>query len=126
MVTNIEAKLLNALGALNVNLTDIAKSLRVISVRAEEYKNSEDYWHPTLGPLGSLPISGFDWVLVMIKDDVRFLPNNHVVEYYSVPRIAQYRSDENWWSQETNKPYGTEEMPFEVIYWRPIPYEEVK
>lgn len=110
--------------ALNVNLTDIAKSLRVLSDREEKKERECDRWRMAIGPEAELPGEDYDWVLVKIRDDWLKLPGSDA-KIYSVPHIAEYRRDGKWWPHEWEEPYGSDEIPFEVVQWRPIPGDEV-
>lgn len=104
--------------AMNVNLVDAAKSLRKLAEETE--KKTDDYWHPLFGSEGGCPRPEYDWVLVKIRDDPKFL-NGTNGEVYNLPHIAELRSDGNWWPLEWEDHYGTEKVPFEVVYWRPLP-----
>lgn len=118
--------------ALNTNLTDCAKSLRALANAVEQkgeetkklygdntlYTSSEDYWHPVLGPNGSLPGDEYDWVLVRIRDI------GVCTKPYNIPHIAEFRRNSGkWWAEEWDNYYGSNEVPFEVVFWRPIPDE---
>lgn len=100
---------------LDKNFADSARSLRYLSIGLKE--KADDYWHPVSGPNGSVPGKGYDWVLVKIKD---MGINN---KPYNCPHIAEFRN-EKWYAQEWDKPYESDEVPFEVVYWRPIPGDE--
>lgn len=124
MSVNVMAEIYKCLNggfkALNTNLTDCAKSLRKLAESCEKMKEIDDYWHSVLGPDAVFPGKQYDWVLVKIRDDPKLLKlSNHIA--YKLPHIAEYRSDGRWWSQESDKPYGSDELPFEVVSWRPIP-----
>lgn len=84
--------------------------------------SDHDYWHTLLGEFVIYPKEvKYDWVLVKLMDDMRFLPKRPSPIRYYTPHIAEYRSDGKWWSQELDIPYETPELPFKVISWRPIP-----
>lgn len=117
------------------DLNDCAVSLRKLSeaadesVKIEKFKNGlqkakdDDYWHSIFKGEGSergLPGEKYDWVLVKIRDHPD-LCKGSICQIYNLPHIAEFRSDGNWWPLEWEDHYGTEKVPFEVIYWRPIP-----
>lgn len=106
--------------ALNINLSDHAESLRKLNKFLTEMNRkyqADDYWHPVFGEDGGFPGPEFDWVLVRIRDAGT---NN---KPYSVPHIAEVRNGE-WWAQEWDDRYGSEKVPFEVVFWKPIPGDE--
>lgn len=111
-INKLQKTLAEGFSALNKNLTDCAKSLRILSKNSEV---SNNYWRNAVGPYAELPGEEYDWVLVKIRD-----LNNIYASPYKTPHIAEYRSDGFWWSQERDLQYGTEELPFEVIGWKPI------
>lgn len=82
--------------------------------------NKEDCWHPVVNEegLANLPGEEYDWVLVKIKEMITGKP-------CSVPHIAEFRmGDGRWWSLETDSPYRSSFLPFEVTHWRPIPGDD--
>lgn len=97
--------------ALNTNLVDTANSLRKLAgVQA-----TDDYWHPLFGSQAEAPGPEYDWVLVRIRDI------GSSEKPYGVPHIAELRRDGKWWPLEWDEPYGSDQVPFEVVFWRPIP-----
>lgn len=114
----VQKGLIEGLKALNMNIVDCAKSLRKLAETTE--KNFDDYWHPFFGPDAECPGTEYDWVLVKIRDDPKFSKGSNG-EVYNLPHIAELRSDRNWWPLEWEDHYGTEKVPFEVVYWRPLP-----
>lgn len=109
--------------ALNVDLIDIAKSLQVLADRSGK-NNGSDRWRMAIGPVAELPGEDYDWVLVKIRDCQLRLPGS-AARIYNVPHIAEYRNG-TWWAQELDQPYESDEVPFEVVQWRPIPGDEVE
>lgn len=111
----------NGFRDMNVNLVDVAISLRNIASALENAgKMNGDYWHPAIGPDGKCPGSEYDWVLVKIRTlgrDMR--PSGAVLP---VPRISHFVNER--WENQTGYIYGTEDYPFEVVYWRPIPGDD--
>lgn len=103
----------NGFLTLNANITDCAKSLQILANSCR--KNEEDYWHPVLGENGCVPGPEYDWVLVKIRDI-----SDKNAKIYNIPHIAEYHNGK-WKPQEWFGCYGTPEIPFEVVYWRPIP-----
>lgn len=100
--------------ALNVNLVDAANSLRKIAEAG--IQATDDYWHLIFGPESvDLPGPEYDWVLVKIRDI------GSSEKPYGVPHIAELRKDGKWWPLEWDEPYGSDQVPFEVVFWRPIP-----
>lgn len=104
--------------AINVNLVDVANSLRKLTETG--ILATDDYWHPAIGSYGECPRPDYDWVLVKIRNDPKFLKGANG-EVYNLPHIAEFRSDGKWWPLEWDDAYGTESVPFEVVCWRPIP-----
>lgn len=110
--------------ALNINLIDIAKSLRILSGRdvSKGEKGKKTRWRPAIKIDGLDPElpnpEEYDWVLVKIRDDSKFLPSSEH-DVYNVPHIAEYRNGK-WFSNEWDTPYETVNVPFEVVWWRPI------
>lgn len=123
-ITNLIRMLADSFRAVNTNLTDVAKSLRKLSDEIEKKnRKDEDYWHPAIGPDAETSKPKYDWVLVKIRDDQNILKGSNC-GVYNVPHIAEERYDEKmgyrWWPLEWDAPYGTEEVPFEVVEWKPI------
>lgn len=108
--------------AMNFNLMNMANSLRKLAEATE--KKTDDYWHPLFGSEAECPGIEYDWVLVKIRDHPDFLHESKG-QIYDLPHIAELRSDRNWYPLEWKEPYGTKEVPFEVVYWRPIPGDSV-
>lgn len=112
-VNKLQKTIAEGFSALNKNLTDCAKSLRILARISEV--NNDNYWRNAVGSNEELPGEEYDWVLVKIRD-----LNSIYTSTYKTPHIAEYRSDGFWWSQERDLRYGTEELPFEVVEWKPI------
>lgn len=117
-------KLYNGIEALNVNLIDIAKSLRILSGRdtSNGEKDKKTRWRPAIKIDGFDPElpnpEEYDWVLVKIRDSSKFLPNSKH-DVHTVPYIAEYRNGK-WFSNVCPTHYETINLPFEVVWWRPI------
>lgn len=118
MIKESQKNMENVLVALNKNVLDCAKSLRGLADAVKD--ETGDYWHPVFGPDGEVPGEDYDWVLVKIRD----IGTNN--KPYNVPHIAEFRKDGLWWALEWNEPYGVnEKVPFEVVFWRPIPGDTI-
>lgn len=118
MTSDTEKRMLNAFSAMNKNMTDCAYSLRKIATALEKGgKMNDDYWHPAIGPDGECPRPKYDWVLVKIHTLGRdMMPSGAILP---VPRISHFVNER--WEDQIGYVYGTEDYPFEVVYWRPIP-----
>ncbi len=117
------SKLERELKAINENILDIAKSLRVISERDDQKKSSdsENYLHEA-GK--ELPNKNIGWVLVWVED-------MNAREMDPTPQIAKLcpTNDDvkgfvfHWINQFNAHIYESEDWPFRVVYWKPIPKE---
>lgn len=110
----------NRIQAMNTSVVSVIKSLQGLSKEIEKKERKDDYWHPAIGKDAEDPRPEHDWVLVKIRDDIGLLPTSDG-ETYPIPRIAEFRSDGCWWSRESDLRYETDELPFQVVAWRPIP-----
>lgn len=101
---------------LNENIGSCNKSLQNIS--DIKLKQNNDYWHPLFGPGAELPPEN-TWVLVKICDINAIDIEPYLL--YGVPHIAEFRNGQ-WFAEEWDGPYETNQVPFKVLCWRPIPY----
>lgn len=101
---------------INENLVSCSKSLKNIS-NINLNQSDDDYWHNLFDLNAELPPEN-TWVLVKICDINAINIEPYLL--YGVPHIAEFRNGQ-WFAEEWDGPYETNQVPFKVLCWRPIP-----
>lgn len=100
---------------LSKNLNKCADALRIFINAMEPYKTqdkTDDGWYAVLENGICVPGSELKYVVVRIR-------NIFTGRLSDIPHIAEYRNG-IWWDTQFDKPYGSDDLPFHVDYWKPI------
>lgn len=100
---------------LNKNLKKCADELRIFASIIEPYKKKEeidDGWYAVTANSFCVPGSELKYVVVRIR-------NIFTGRLSDIPHIAEYRNGK-WWDTQSDEPYGSDNLPFHVDYWKPI------
>lgn len=115
MTNNMDKVIKDGFKALNENVVDCAKSLRRLADVLEPYEKKEetnDGWYAVTPDSLCVPGSELKYVVVRIR-------NIFTRRLSDIPQIAEFR-DGKWFDARTNEPYGSDNLPFHVDYWKPI------